>query len=425
MNSSRKVIEEEAHVAAADAEKELATADPSELEPLPSGSARRMTLNMGPQHPSTHGVLRVMLELDGETILQARPEIGFLHTGIEKQCEVERYQQVVPLTDRVDYLSNLCNNLCYALAVERLLDLEIPPQAQWMRVMLNELQRVSSHLVWLGTHALDIGAMTVYFYCMREREEIMKVFEMFSGQRMMTSYIRPGGLALEPPRGWHKTVTAVAERLSRGVDEYQSLLMANPIWLQRTQDVGRFPLEDMLALGVTGPLLRAAGLKIDARKDCPYSSYEKFDFEVPTRTANDVFARFEVRMDEMRQSIRMVRQALDGMPSGPWRADAPGILLPDREKMKTQMESLIYHFKIVTEGYRVPESSVYQVIESPRGELGYYIVSNGTANPHRVFMRTPSFGNLQALGEMLEGVVIADSIAAMGSMDFVLGDVDR
>ncbi len=425
MNRHRHPIEEEARVAAADATHELNAADPSNIEGLPAGSGRRMTLNMGPQHPSTHGVLRVILELEGETILKARPEIGFLHTGIEKQCEVERYQQVVPLTDRVDYLSNLINNLCYALAVEKLLGLEIPQHAQWMRVMLNELQRVSSHLVWLGTHALDIGAMTVYFYCMREREEILKVFEMFSGQRMMTSYIRPGGLALEPPRGWHKAVSYVYDRLVRGVDEYQALLMANPIWLQRTKQVGVLPLEDMLELGVTGPLLRAAGLKIDARKDSPYSSYDQFDFEVPTRTANDVFARFEVRMDEMRQSLRIIRQALDGMPAGAWRADAPGILLPDREKMKTQMESLIYHFKIVTEGYRVPESSAYAVVESPRGELGYYVVSDGTANPHRVFMRTPSFGNLQALGEMLEGVFIADSIAAMGSMDFVLGDVDR
>lgn len=424
MNSFRKGIEGPARVASADPTRELNTPDASNIEGLP-GSSRRMTLNMGPQHPSTHGVLRVMIELDGETILRARPEIGFLHTGIEKQCEAERYQQVVPLTDRVDYLSNLINNTCYALAVEKLLGLEIPPQAQWMRVMLNELQRISSHLVWLGTHALDIGAMSVYFYCMREREEILKVFEMFSGQRMMTSYIRPGGLALEPPRGWSKAVTQVADRLSRGVDEYQALLMANPIWLQRTQGVGFLPLEDMLDLGVTGPLLRAAGLKIDSRKDSPYSSYEQFDFEVPTRTGNDVFARFEVRMDEMRQSLRIIRQALEGMPAGPWRADAPGILLPDREKMKTQMESLIYHFKIVTEGYRVPESSVYQVVESPRGELGYYVVSDGTANPHRVFMRTPSFGNLQSLGEILEGVVIADSIATMGSMDFVLGDVDR
>jgi NADH-quinone oxidoreductase subunit D len=411
-------------LASTDAEQELKSPDPSGIEPLPT-SARRMTLNMGPQHPSTHGVLRVLLELDGEMILSARPEIGFLHTGIEKQCEAERYQQVVPLTDRVDYLANLCNNTCYALAVEKLLGLEIPAFAQWMRVLLNEAQRLSSHLVWLGTHALDIGAMSVYFYCFREREEILKIFEMFSGQRMMTSYIRPGGLALEPPRGWHKVMTAAIDRMAKGIDEYQELLAANPIWVNRTKGVGGLPLEEMLELGVTGPMLRAAGLKIDARKDCPYSSYEKFDFEVPTREANDVYARFEVRMEEMRQSVRICRQALDGMPNGAWRADAPGILLPDREKMKTQMESLIYHFKIVTEGYRVPEGSVYQVIESPRGELAYYVVSNGTANPHRVFMRTPSFGNLQSLGEMLEGVLIADSIAAMGSMDFVLGDVDR
>jgi NADH-quinone oxidoreductase subunit D len=417
--------EEIARVASLDAAEELRAKDPSGIEPLRIGSGRRMTLNMGPQHPSTHGVLRVLLELDGETIVNARPEIGYLHTGIEKQCEVKKYQQVVPLTDRVDYLANLSNNLCYALAVERLMQLEIPPKAQWMRVMLNEITRVASHLVWLGTHALDLGAMSVYFYCFREREEILKLFEMFSGQRMMTSYIRPGGLALEPPRGWEKIVAAMVERLARGVDEYHSLLTANPIWMNRTKDVGGLPLDDMLELGVTGPLLRAAGLKMDARKDCPYSSYEKFDFEIPTRTSNDVFGRFEVRMDEMRESLRIVRQALAGMPEGPWQADAPHMLLPNREKMKTQMESLIYHFKIVTEGYRVPEGSVYQVVESPRGELGYYVVSDGTANPHRVFMRTPSFGNLQSLGDMLEGIVIADSIAVMGSMDFVLGDVDR
>lgn len=419
------MIEGTSHVASLDAEEELKRQDPSGVEPLPSTGSRRMVLNMGPQHPSTHGVLRVLLELDGETIVSARPEIGYLHTGIEKQCEALRYQQVVPLTDRVDYLSNLNNNLCYSLAIERLLGLEIPDFAQWIRVMLCELTRINSHLVWLGTHALDIGAMTVYFYCFREREEILKLFEMFSGQRMMTSYIRPGGLALEPPRGWHKATVALVERLSRGIDEYYALLAANPIWLNRTKGVGGMPLEDMLDLGVTGPLIRAAGLPMDARKDCPHSSYEKFDFEVPIRTANDVYARFEVRVEEMRQSVRIVKQALDGMPAGPWRAEAPGILLPDREKMKTQMESLIYHFKIVTEGYRVPEGSVFQVVESPRGELGYYVVSDGTAFPHRVFMRTPSFGNLQALGEMLEGIVIADSIAAMGSMDFVLGDVDR
>ncbi len=415
-----------AHVASLDAQHELAVEDPSGLELAEQHpSARKMTLNMGPQHPSTHGVLRVVLELDGETIIKARPEIGYLHTGIEKECEVKKYQQVVPLTDRVDYLSNLNNNLCYSLAVERLLGLEIPPMAQWMRVMLCELSRVASHLIWLGTHALDIGAMSVYFYCFREREEILKIFEMFSGQRMMTSYIRPGGLALEPPRGWHKAVSKVQERLARGIDEYQGLLATNPIWLNRTKGVGMLPVDVMIDLGVTGPMLRAAGVKADVRKDCPHSSYELFDFEIPTRQSNDVYARFEVRMEEMRQSMRIVKQALEGMPGGRWQADAPHILLPDREQMKTQMEALIYHFKIVTEGYRVPAGSVYQAVESPRGELGYYVVSDGTANPHRVFMRTPSFGNLQALGAMLEGVLIADSIAIMGSMDFVLGDVDR
>jgi NADH-quinone oxidoreductase subunit D len=415
------------HVESLDPQHELQVADPSGLEiPFePTSTARKMTLNMGPQHPSTHGVLRVVLELDGETILTARPEIGFLHTGIEKEFEVKKYQQGIPLTDRVDYLSNLGNNLCYSLAVERLLQLEIPPMAQWMRVMLCELSRVSSHLTWLGTHALDLGAMSVYFYCFREREEILKIFEMFSGQRMMTSYIRIGGLALEPPRGWQKVVGDVIGRLQKGVEEYHNLLSGNPIFKDRTIGVGGLPVDLMLDLGVTGPMIRAAGIKIDARKDQPYSSYEKFDFEVPTRTENDVYARYEVRMEEMRQSLRIVKQALDGMPGGAWHADAPHVLLPDREKMKTQMESLIYHFKIVTEGFRVPEGSVYQIIESPRGELGYYVVSDGTAKPHRVFMRTPSFGNLQALGALLEGVPIADSIAIMGSMDFVLGDVDR
>ncbi len=384
-----------------------------------------MTLNMGPQHPSTHGVLRIMLELEGETIITARPEIGFLHTGIEKQAEALNWHQVTPLTDRVDYLANLINNLGYALAVEKLLQIEIPPMAQWMRVMLSELQRLNSHLVWLGTHALDLGGMSAYFYCFREREEILKIFEMFSGQRMMTSYIRIGGLALEPPRGWQAVVAKFINSFDSKIDEYETLLTANPIWLQRTKGVGYISLEDMIDTGVTGPMLRAAGSKMDARKDQPYSSYERFDFEVPTRTEGDVFARFAVRVDEMRQSTRIVKQALDGMPSGPWKTDDPHVVLPDREKMKTQMESLIYHFKIVTEGIRVPAGEAYQVVESPRGELGFYVVSDGTSKPYRVFMRTPSFGNLQALSVMLEQRLIADSIASMGSMDFVLGDVDR
>lgn len=386
---------------------------------------RRMTLNMGPQHPSTHGVLRLILELEGETVRSAEPDIGFLHTGIEKQCEALTYQQAVTLTDRVDYLANLSNNLCYVLAVEKLLELEVPPKAQWMRVLLAELTRLNSHLVWLGTQALDIGAMSVFLYCFREREDLLRIFEMFSGQRMMTSYIRIGGLALEPPRGWERAVSRFIEAFPSKVDEYEDLLTKNPIWLSRTRGVGRVPLEDLLDLGVTGPLLRACGLNWDIRKAEPYSSYEQFDFEVPTATAGDVFARYQVRLQEMRQSARIVEQAMAGMPEGDWRADAPHVVLPDREKMKTQMEALIYHFKIVTEGFRVPAGEVFQAIESPRGELGYFVVSDGTAKPYRVWMRTPSFGNLQALPKMIENRLVADVIASMGSLDFVLGDVDR
>jgi NADH-quinone oxidoreductase subunit D len=390
------------------------------------GGPRRMTLNMGPQHPSTHGVLRVVLELDGETILSAVPDIGFLHTGIEKECEVKTWQQVVTLTDRVDYLANLSNNLVYALAVEKLIgDIEIPPKAQWMRVMLTEFSRLNSHLVWLGTHALDIGAMSVFFYCFREREDILRILEMFSGQRMMTSYIRIGGLALEPPRGWQQAVGKFINAFPSKVDEYEELLDTNPIWTRRTKGVGMAPLEDLLNLGVTGPMIRAAGVAWDIRKSEPYSSYDKFDFEICTRTENDVYARYRVRLGEMRQSARIIKQALEGMPEGAWQADAPKIVLPEREKMKTQMEALIYHFKIVTEGFRVPAGEVYQPVESPRGEIGYYIVSDGTSKPYRVYMRTPSFGNLQALPALLEGRLLADSIAALGSMDFVLGDTDR
>jgi len=386
---------------------------------------RRMTLNMGPQHPSTHGVLRLLLELDGETVLSAQPDIGYLHTGIEKEFEQKFYQQGVTLTDRIDYLAPLSNNLCYCLAVEKLLQLEMPPKAQWMRVMLTELTRLNSHLVWLGTHAIDIGAMSVFLYCFREREEILRIFEMFSGQRMMTSYFRIGGLALAPPRGWQQRVKKFIDIFPSRVDEYESLLTNNQIWMGRTQGIGYMSLEDMLDLGVTGPMLRAGGMPVDARKQQPYSSYEKFDFEIPTRAESDVFARYQVRVEEMRQSARIVKQAMEGMPEGPYTADAPKVVLPEREKMKTQMESLIYHFKIVTEGFRVPEGEVYQVIESPRGELGYYVVSDGTSKPYRVHIHGPSFANLQGLPRMIEGSLIADVIASLGSMDFVLGDSDR
>ncbi len=393
--------------------------------PEQAGCRPRMTLNLGPQHPSTHGVLRLMVELDGETIVKAECEIGYLHTGIEKECEQKYYQQAVTLTDRVDYLAPLANNLCYCLAVERLLGLEVPPLAEWMRVMLTELTRLNSHLVWLGTHALDVGAMSVFLYCFREREDILRIFEMFSGQRMMTSYFRIGGLALEPPRGWHGVVKKFIDAFPGRVDEYEDLLTRNPIWLRRTKGVGWVSLEDLLDCGVTGPMLRAAGLAWDIRKAEPYSGYQRFDFRVPTRTEGDVYARYQVRLEEMRQSARIVEQAREGMPSGPYKADAPKVVLPDRERMKTDMEALIHHFKIVTEGFRVPAGEVYQVIESPRGEMGYYVVSDGTARAYRVHMRTPSFGNLQAVPKMIEGRILADCIAVLGSVDFVLGDVDR
>jgi NADH-quinone oxidoreductase subunit D len=399
-----------------------------ELEPTPAPpphGPRRMMLNMGPQHPSTHGVLRVEIELDGETIISAQPDIGFLHTGIEKEFEVKTYQQGITLTDRIDYLANLSNNFCYSLAVERLLGIEIPRRAQWMRVMLVELTRLNSHLVWLGTHAIDIGAMSMFLYCMREREDILRIFEMFSGQRMMTSYIRIGGLALEPPRGWHDRIKKFIDAFPSKIDEYEDLLTNNRIWIGRTKGVGYMSLADMLDLGVTGPMIRAAGLAWDARKENPHSSYHEFDFQIPTRKESDVYARYLVRIEEMRQSTRIVQQALEGMPDGPWQADAPHVVLPEREKMKTQMEALIYHFKIVTEGFRVPEGEVYQIVESPRGELGYYVVSDGTSKPYRVHVHGPSFGNLQAIPEMGRGAMISDLIASMGSMDFVLGDSDR
>jgi len=386
---------------------------------------KTLVLNMGPQHPSTHGVLRLLLEIDGETVISLKPDIGYLHTGIEKTCEAKFYQQVVPLTDRIDYLCPLINNLAYVMAVEKLVGLEIPPKAQWMRVLLSELTRINSHLVWLGTHAMDIGAMTVFLYCFREREDVLRMFEMVSGQRMMTSYFRIGGLALEPPLGFFARVKEFADRFPARIDEYENLLTGNPIWLMRTKGVAYLSMEDAIALGATGPTLRGSGVDIDLRRDMPYCSYEKFQFKVPVATEGDVFARYMCRVLELRESIGIVQQALVGMPEGPVKADAPKVVLPDREKMKTQMEALIYHFKIITEGFAVPEGEVYHAVESPRGEMGYYIVSDGTAKPYRVHMRAPSFANLQVLQKMCEGRLIADVVAAIGSIDIVLGDIDR
>ncbi len=393
---------------------------------MPVGPAQPMVLNMGPQHPSTHGVLRVILELDGEIVLKADPVIGYLHTGIEKSCEDKTYSQCITLTDRIDYLAPLSNNLAFCLAAEKLIGIEVPKRAQYIRVLLTELTRITSHLVWLGTHAIDLGAMSVFLYSFREREEIMKIYEYVSGQRMMTSYFRIGGLALEPPPGWLDRVQRVVDSLPGHVDEYEDLLTRNRIWIGRTKGVGYLSAHDAIAMGVSGPLLRASGVAYDIRKAFPYSSYDEFDFNVQTQTAGDSYARYQVRVAEIRESIKIVRQAMGKIPSeGPFRAEAPGIIPPSREEMKTSIEGLIYHFKIFTEGFAAPAGEVYQVIESPRGELGIFMVSDGSAKPYRVKFRTPSFVNLQSLPKLCEGRLLADVVACIGTTDIVLGEVDR
>ena len=391
-----------------------------------TGATKTMVLNMGPQHPSTHGVLRVLLELDGETVVRAVPDLGYLHTGIEKSCEDKTYSQAITLTDRMDYLNPLGNNLVYCLAVEKLLGLEVPKRAQYVRVMLVELQRISSHLVWLGTHAIDMGAMSVFLYCFREREEILKIFELFAGQRMMTSYIRIGGLALEPPAGWRGAVERFLKMMPSRIDDYESLLTGNRIWMGRLQGVGYISAEDAIALSMTGPTLRAAGVAYDNRKVFPYSSYEEFDFDVPTRTESDCFARYMVRVLEMRESLKIVRQAMAKITdNGPIRTDAPGIVPPSREKMKTEMEALIYHFKIFTEGFSPAPGEAFVAVESPRGELGCFVASDGSPKPLRVHFRSPSYINLQALPKLVMGQLISDVVACIGTIDIVLGEVDR
>ncbi len=408
----------------------IAAIDPG-IEDVVANSARNrenepakdqtMIVNMGPQHPSTHGVLRLVIEIDGETIVGLAPDIGYLHTGIEKTCEAKFYQQVVPLTDRIDYLCPMTNNLAYCLAVEKLLGLEIPERAQYLRVLFNELTRIQSHLVWLGTHAMDIGALTVFLYCFREREQLLRIFEAVSGQRMMTSYVRVGGLSLEPPRDLFAKIRTFLKDFPSKIDEYEGLLQTNPIWMNRLKGVGYLSAEDAIALGVTGPPLRASGVDFDVRRDMPYSGYEKFQFNVPTSNIGDVWARYIVRMQEFRESVKICLQALDGLPEGSIVADAPKIILPNREQMKTQMESLIHHFKIVTEGFGVPAGEVCSSVEAPHGMMNYYVVSDGTAKPYRVHMRNPGFATLQALETMCKGRLLA----VIGSIDIVLGEIDR
>ena len=398
---------------------------PTTIETV-AGSANMMVLNMGPQHPSTHGVLRVVLELDGEIVLKARPVIGYLHTGIEKNMEAKTYSQAITMTDRIDYLAPLSNNLCYCLAVEKILGIEIPKRAQYIRVLLTEMTRIASHLVWLGTHAIDLGAMSVFLYTFREREEIMKIFEYVSGQRMMTSYFRIGGIALEPPPNWLDHIRRVIDALPAHIDEYEGLLTNNRIWLGRTKVVGIISAEDAIAMGASGPMLRGSGVPYDVRKAFPYSSYEEFDFNIQTQTAGDCFARYQVRVAEIRESIKIVRQAMEKVPAeGPIKATAPGIIAPSREEMKSSIEGLIYHFKIYTEGFAPPPGEVYQAIESPRGELGFFVASDGSAHPYRVKVRAPSFINLQTLPRLCEGRLIADVVACIGTTDIVLGEVDR
>lgn len=382
-------------------------------------------LNMGPQHPSTHGVLRLLLELDGEIVVNCIPDIGFLHTGIEKNMEAKTYAKAEVMSDRLDYMNTVGNNLAYSLAVEKLLDLDVPPRAQAIRVILAELQRFASHLVWLGTSALDLAAMSMFLYCFREREYILDIMEMCSGQRMMTTYIRPGGLWRDVPVEFEAAVRNILKTFPKRVDEYEALLTRNPLMLDRTYGIGQLTGEECLNFGVTGPMLRASGVKWDLRKDRPYSGYEQYEFEVPTRTEGDVYARYLVRLEEMRQSLKIVQQALDKLPMGPVRSNNHKYVPPPRSEIGVSMEALIHHFKLWTEGFEAPKGAIYSAVESPRGELGVYLESDGGPKPYRIHWRTPSFDNLQSLPLMSKGVLVADLVAIIGSVDIVLGDVDR
>jgi len=385
----------------------------------------QMTISMGPQHPSTHGVLRLELVLDGEMVVKATPDIGYLHTGMEKLFEYKKYQQGIVITDRMDYLNPLGNNLAYVMAVEKLLGMEIPERAQTIRVLTCELQRIASHLVWLGTHALDIGAMTVFFYCFREREKIMNLIEAASGGRLTPSYFRIGGLMMDLPPGFERRVKQFLDDFPHAVEEFHKLLTGNRIFQKRTQDVGRISAEDAIDWGLSGPCLRGSGVKLDIRRANPYAGYEKYDFEIPTEADGDVWARYLVRMREMKESHKISLQALSRLKPGPVKADDPKVVLPDREAMKTHMDALIHHFLIVAEGFDVPAGEVYQPIEASKGELGVYVKSNGGPKPDRVHFRGPSFVNLSALPDLVRGAMVADIVAIIGSLDIVLGEIDR
>ena len=384
-----------------------------------------MLLNMGPQHPSTHGVLRLLLELDGEIVVNCLPDIGFLHTGIEKNMEAKSYELAATMTDRLDYLNNLGNNLIYCMAIEKLAELDVPPRAQAIRVILTELQRISSHLVWLGTHTLDLAAITVFWYCFREREMILDINEMVSGQRMMTTYFRPGGIWRDVPVEFEDAVREFISIFPHRIDEYEAMLTDNPLFIDRTKNIGILSAEDAVNYGVTGPILRASGVAHDLRKIEPYMGYEQYEFDVPTHTDGDTYARYLVRMEEMRQSLRIVQQALDKLPYGPVRSNNRKYVPPPRSELSTSMEAVIHHFKLWTDGFDLPQGSVYVAGESPRGVLGVFLESDGGPKPYRIHWRTPSFDNLQVLPVLAKGHLVADLVALMGSTDFILGDIDR
>ncbi len=406
----------------------LTEASMEEIKHLVSDRAiagETVLLNMGPQHPSTHGVLRLLLELDGEEVVQCIPDVGYLHTGIEKNMEAKTYIKAEVMSDRLDYLNNVGNNLAYCLAIEKLTGLDVPPRAQAIRVILTELQRIASHLIFLATTGLDVAATSIWMYCFRERNLILDIMEMCSGQRMMTTYIRPGGLWRDVPAEFESEVRSFIKVFPSRVDEYEALLTKNPIFLDRTKDIGVLTQEDALSWGVTGPMLRASGIPHDLRKSQPYSGYELYDFEIPTRSEGDTFARYIVRIEEMREALRIVEQALDKLPDGPVRSDNRKYVPPPRSELGTSMEALIHHFKLWTEGFNPPKGSVYMAVESPRGELGVYLESDGGPKPFRIHWRTPSFTNLQILPLIARGHLVGDLVLLIGTVDIVLGDVDR
>ena len=382
-------------------------------------------LNMGPQHPSTHGVLRLLLELDGEIVVNCIPDVGFLHTGVEKNMEAKTYEQAAVMTDRLDYLNTVGNNLVYCMAIEKLVDLDVPLRAQVIRVILTELQRIASHLVWLGTHALDLAAMSVFLYCFREREIILEVIEMCGGQRMMATFFRPGGLWRDVPAEFNDAVRDILRTFPARIDQYERLLTKNPLFLDRTKKIGVLSKEDALRWGITGPILRASGVAYDLRKAQPYSGYEQYEFDIPTHTDGDTYARYLVRIEEMRKSLRIIQQAMDTLPDGPTRSNNRKFVPPPRSELGASMEAVIHHFKLWTEGFSAPQGGVYVPVESPRGELGVYLEGDGGPKPYRVYWRTPSFANLQILPLLSKGHLVADLVALIGTIDIVLGDVDR